>query len=168
MTSISKIIQNRLQLESELKALTNLFETERKEYLEKINKCKEQEQIVSSGLNLDKIELGKKVLYIYGNPYGKSDDVHFSGDNFIAKEAIKDILTGCKHLRKEFFGNKVYQAYYQRCDCKYGYGPSHGGIVDEIGLRDRDKELTEDEIEGAVYYLTVWQQLPEAHKEKRN
>lgn len=164
MTSISKIIQNRLELEEELRELTNLFESKKKDYLKKIAKCKEQEQIVSVGLDLDKIELGKKILYIHGNPYGKSDDVRYSGDNFIAKEAIKDILNGCKHLRKEFFGNKVYEGYYQRCDCKYGYGPSHGGIVDEIGLKDRDKELTEDEIEATVYYLTVWQQLPEAHK----
>lgn len=26
--------------------------------------------------------------------------------------------------------------------------------------------LTEDDVEAAVYYLTVWQQLPEANKEK--
>ena len=167
MASISKIIKERLALEDELKAMTESFERRKKELTQQISQHKEQEQIVSSDLDLDKVEAGRKILYVHGNPYGESDDVLLDLSNTIAKCAIADILDGCKHLRAEYFGNKRYEGYYQRCDCNYGFGPSHGRIVDSIELRNPKMELTEDDVEAAVYYLTVWQQLPEANKEKK-
>lgn len=167
MASISKIIKERLALEAELKAMTESFERRKNELTQQIGKCKEQEQIVSSGLDLEKIELGKKVLYVYGNPYKRCQDTKSDGSNTLAKLAIADILDGCKHLRKEYFGQKRYEGYHQRRDHPYGLGPSHGSIVEEVGLRNREKELSDEEVEAAVYYLTVWQQLPEANKEKK-
>lgn len=166
MASISKIIKERLALEAELKAMTESFERRKKEITQQISQHKEQEQIVSSGLDLEKIELGKKVLYVYGNPYERCQDTKFDGSNTLAKLAIADILDGCKHLRKEYFGQKRYEGYHQRSDHPYYCGPSHGSIVEEVGLRNREKELSDEEVEAAVYYLTVWQQLPEANKEK--
>lgn len=167
MASISKIIKERLALEAELKAMTESFERRKKELTQQISQHKEQEQIVSSGLDLEKIELGKKVLYVYGNPYERCQDTKSDGSNTLAKLAIADILDGCKHLRKEYFGQKRYEGYHQRSDHPYGFGPSHGSIVEEVGLRNREKELSDEEVEAAVYYLTVWQQLPEANKEKK-
>lgn len=44
---------------------------------------------------------------------------------------------------------------YQRSDCEYGFIPSHGGVVDSIGLTSEylKKDLTDYEIEACIYYL---------------
>lgn len=161
---ISEIIKKRLELEKQLKTLTVSYEEQKEKYSNEIAKCKEQEKIIAKGFDLDKIELGRKLIAIQGNPYARTDDTCFNGDNVIAKCAIEDILNGCKKLKREYIGNKRYEGYYQRCDCKYGYGPSHGTIVDRIELVDTQKELNEDEIEAVVYYLTIFDQLPGEQK----
>jgi hypothetical protein len=166
MAKISDIIKERLDCEQELACLKKLYEEQKKEIEDRIKELSDKEKVVSEGLDLEKIELGKKVLYIHGNPYQRCQDTKSDGSNTLAKLAIADILDGCRHLRKEYFGQKRYEGYHQRSDHSYGYGPSHGSIVEEVGLRNREKELSDEEVEAAVYYLTVWQQLPEANKEK--
>ena len=154
---ISEIIRERLECEHELVCLKNLYEQEKKKVEEYIKELSDKEKVVAEGLDLDKIEIGKKVLSIKGNPYTHCQDTHMNGSNTLAKLAIADILDGCKHLRTEFFGQKRYAGFHQRSDHRYGYGPSHGDIVESVGLRDPNKELTEEEVEAAVYFLTVWE-----------
>lgn len=82
---------------------------------------------------------------------------------------VKDDIyedTTCKHLRKEYFGQKRYEGYHQRSDHPYGFGPTNGSIVEEVGLRNREKELSDEEVEAAVYFMTVWQRYNECLKEE--
>ena len=166
MAKISDIIRERLDCEHELVCLNNLYKEQKKIIEDRIKELSEKEKVVSEGLDLEKIELGKKVLYIHGNPYQRCQDTKSDGSNTLAKLAIADILDGCKHLRREYFGQKRYEGYHQRSDHSYGYGPSHGSIVEEVGLRNREKELSEEEVEAAVYFLTVWQKYNECTKEE--
>lgn len=51
------------------------------------------------------------------------------------------------------FGTKDYDAWAgQRSDHEWG-GPRHGSIVFKIGLKDRSRELTEEERADAIYFL---------------
>lgn len=76
--------------------------------------------------------------------------------------AIRDLLNGCEQLRERTFGCKHYAGWPgQRCDMQYNYGPKHGTMTFQIGLKDEPRqrlseggELTEAEIEAAVQYLT--------------
>lgn len=108
---------------------------------------------ISRGLDPDRMALGRRILDVSGNPWARTDGCA-SGDT-IAEAAIRDIANGCPRLRETFFGNKRYEGFYQRCDCRYGYCPVHGSIVDEVGLsRDyRDRTLTDEEADAAIYYL---------------
>lgn len=121
----------------------------------------ERLESLSQDNNIEKIQLAETVLYVYGNPYGSTSD-----SATIAQQAINDIAIGCTHLRKEFFGNKRYDGYYQGSDHPYGYGPKHGSICDEIGLRPdaRKRELTDDEKDACIYYLKNYQKIAEQKK----
>lgn len=161
MATLTEIISARLASEKELTKLTEEYRAARDRLTEAIAFCKEQEAILGSGLDLEKINLGRKILRIQGDPYGITDGC--SGkDNTIAEEAVRDIMDGCRKLRTEYFGNKRYGRYYQRNDCRYGWGPSCGGIVDRIGLRnwqDDFRELTPEEVEAAIYYIRNYNQI---------
>lgn len=164
MANISEIISERNSLENELAEITREFEKRSKDLSSRIALLKQKEEIVKEGLDLDKIELGRSFISVCGNPYALTDD-NRDGKHSIAKAAIDDILNGCRKLKSEYFGNKVYGSYYQRCDCEYHYGPTHGSIVDEIGLRDRERiPTTPEEIEVSVYYLSVYEKIPKITK----
>lgn len=140
----------------------------KKEYDEKVKAIQSEvknlerlETIAMNDLNLDYVQIAESVMYVRGNPYGETDDVSKFGSSAIAFCAINDIANGCSHLKKEFYGNKTYSGYYQRCDCEYGYGPSHGWIKDEIGLkRDATKrDLTDEEKDACIYYLRNYKKI---------
>ena len=164
MASLSQTVAERVALEKQLSDLTAKYEKEKDKLVKSINKCKEDEVCYSDGLDAEAIERAKKVIYICGNPYGKTSDVRYDGSNCIANLAINDIATGCSHLKTEFFGNKTYGGYYQRCDCRYGFCPSHGGIADEVGLVAdcRKRELTDQEKDDAIYFLKVYPKYKES------
>lgn len=155
---ITDIIKERLALEKELDDITKQYRNNKERLESRIAELKEKESFISRGLDVEKIELGRKVLFIKGNPYATNDDARIFEET-IAIHAIKDLVSGCEHLRHSYFGNKQYYAFYQRSDHEYGFGPSHGVIVDEVGLRNRDRLPTEEEIEAAVYYLTVFPEI---------
>lgn len=143
------------------------------EYINATNKIKsevksleELESIAMNGINIDYVQLAESVMYVNGNPYGATDEVKRSGYATIASNAICDIASGCKHLKKQFYGNKEYSGYYQRTDCEYGMGPRHGSIVDEIGLKGQStqRDLTDDEKDACIYYLKNYAKIKEAKK----
>lgn len=110
--------------------------------------AREQETMALGGLDLNRILHAEHVLRIYGRLGGESASA--------IEDARKAILAGGGRLRTEFFGTKNYDRWSgQRCDCSYGYGPSHGYIVFEIGLTSeaRKRDLTAEEIEDALYLL---------------
>lgn len=114
--------------------------------------AKERLNIASSGLDLEKVELGRSVLYLAGT-YTSS-----SQRRSVVQDAIDWLATGEKRtyygLETGYFGVKNYSGFGdQREDHQYGYGPKHGSIVFAVGLKDRKHELTTEEREAALYYL---------------
>jgi hypothetical protein len=85
----------------------------------------------------------------------------------LIEEAILMIsMSGKAALSERFMGYKNYAAFGdQRCDCEYGFGPSHGHIVFSIGRDSASRELVlgDDEIyllecvrDFGVLTLQVW------------
>lgn len=79
----------------------------------------------------------------------------------ITLDAIKDVAAGAPRLRERYFGRKFYEAFDQREDHKYGFGPKHGTIVFRIGLTqavldrlEEGGELTQEERDAVILYLT--------------
>ena len=71
-------------------------------------------------------------------------------------DAIKDLNTGGRKLKKSYFGVKSYEGWQsQRSDHEYGYGPKHGGVWFRIeilpGYRKRD--LSPGEIGAGIKHL---------------
>lgn len=155
MNDISSIIKERLEYQKKLDFLTRRYTKEKDRLNGLINELNRKEMILASGLDLRKVELGRKLLKVKGNPYVLTDGATSKNDN-IATLAIEDIIKGCPHLRKKFFGNKEYSSFHQRCDCKYGMTPVHGTITEQIALADPNHQLTPEEAEAAAYYLWSW------------
>ena len=154
---ISTIIAERLSLEKNLAEITREYKKQKADLSARIALLKQKEQTVTEGYDLAKVELGRYLIVVSGNPYARTDDVRMGAET-IAEHAIADILSGCKHLKGEYFGNKEYGRFYQRCDCEYHYGPTYGSIVDYIGLRDGSRiPTTPEEVEAAVYYIKLFE-----------
>lgn len=154
--TLTEIIRQRTALEAELDGKARDFLKYQKETTAEINALKEKEALLENGFDLEKVELGRMVVTINGNPYG---DTGCSKDKTIAEEAIRDILDGCKKLKVEYFGNKRYEGFYQRSDHDYGLGPTYGTIVDRIELNIRKRDLTPEEAEAAIYYIRVYNKI---------
>jgi hypothetical protein len=90
-------------------------------------------------------------------------------------DAIKQFATGKPisnyvDLWRVFFGTKNYECYSsQRSDHEYGYGPRHGSTNFFVGIvtDKKQSELTQEEIEAVVYYLTNLENIQKT-KEKIN
>lgn len=154
--TLTEIIRQRILLEAELSKKYWEFQDFQKKTTAEIDALKEKEALLENGFNLEKVELGRTVVSIKGNPYG---DTGCSKDKTIAEEAIRDILDGCKKLKVEYFGNKRYEGFYQRSDHDYGFGPTYGTIVDRIELSIRKRDLTPEEVEAAIYYIRVYNKI---------
>jgi hypothetical protein len=158
---LHEIIKRKSELGAEHGKLHKEYETAMGKIKSEVQELERLETAAMNDLNIDYIQIAESVMYVRGNPYGVTDDVSKFGSSKIAFKAINDIATGCSHLKKEFYGNKTYSGYYQGCDCNYGYGPNHGSICDEIGLRDsaRKRELTSDEKDACIYYLRNYEKI---------
>lgn len=157
---LHEIIKRKSELGAEHGDLREKYQSATEKINKEVKELERLEAAAMSDLNIDYIQIAESVMYVRGNPYGKTDDVKV-GHSAIAFSAINDIASGCAHLKKEYYGNKTYSGYYQRTDCSYGMGPSHGGIVDEIGLKDsaRKRELTSDEKDACIYYLRNYEKI---------
>lgn len=97
------------------------------------------------------LRYGSKIIQVNGTPnteVRKSmiDEAITLLQSETAKRALSDAFLGIKNYAG--FGD-------QRCDCPYGFGPSHGHIVYSIGRTEkyRKAELTNPERKAAIYYL---------------
>lgn len=116
----------------------------------RIKKAKQTLDYKMNGLDLHKMELGGKIIKLHG--------VCDSPRRLEAKEeAIDDLLLNRgEYMKTTFIGVKRYDGFGdQACNCNYGYGPTHGGIVFSIGIKEeyRKKLMTDEELESAVYYI---------------
>ena len=117
-----------------------------------LSKARENVLLVSSGLNNEKVELARKVLYLRGSfansPQRRS----------VIRDAVDWLATGEKRTyhtpERGYFGVKNYDRFGdQREDHEYGFGPKHGSIVFAVGLKEPKRPLTDEERDAALYYL---------------
>lgn len=152
---IHEIIKKRSDLQAEQQILLRDWADKNSQLEKEINELKRLEQIGGTGLDLNKILIGEKILNCRGNIWAKVDN------RIIAEAAIVDIANNCQHLSAQYFGNKTYGSYYQSSDHPYGYGPKHGGIHDAVGLSNnyRTQNLTDEEKDACIYYLQNYKQI---------
>jgi hypothetical protein len=138
-------------------------------------KIKQKANILASaveGIDPDKINLAKTVVYIRGTYEGGGAD-----RNSVIYDAIKQLATGHPlngvygDLWTQYFGTKNYSQWNgQRSDHPYGLGPAHGstcfavGLVEDVRKSRKQADLTAHEIEAAIYYLTNIQRVQEAER----
>lgn len=97
------------------------------------------------------LRAGSKIIQVKGRP-------NTPGRKLLIDEAIKSLQSDAygEALANEFLGMKNYASFGdQRCDCKYGYGPTHGNIVFSVARSSdfRNKSLNKFETTSAIYYL---------------
>lgn len=158
MMSIASRIKEREKASNDLKDFEKGV-IERREILrrELIEKC-ESVSLELNGLDSDRVERAMRVISIQGS-YAMG-----GADRESARAAAVKCLAqeGGKALRSEYFGTKSYDRWVgQRSDHAYGMCPSHGYIIFAIGLRVRDRDLTPEEIDDALYYLENMKKIEE-------
>jgi hypothetical protein len=162
MKKLHEIVKERFEKQKELSKITDEFNKEQKRLDSEIQELVRLESVGQNGIDLEKVQIAETVLSIQGDPYGRVD----GGYTTIADLAVVDIAKGCEFMKTQFFGNKTYSSYYQRCNCEYGYGPRHGGIRDSIGLKRnyRKEELTDEQKDACIYYIKNYKAISELQK----
>lgn len=157
--TLTELIKSLYVAQADVAAHDEAAAKKRAELTNKIASIKEAIGLQSAHLDQAKIATAETVLSISGlYSDGGTDRASCVAD------AIKQIATGAalgpyKDLWREYFGTKRYDGWYgQRSDHLYGYGPRHGSIIFRVGVRDglrkKQAELSADEVEACVYYLT--------------
>lgn len=157
---LNEILKRRQEISIELGRLSKEYEKMTGIFKKENEELARLESIAVNDVTLDYVMIAEKILYTRGNPSNTCER------EVLTELAAYDIAHGGKHLAKEFYGNKNYGSYYQRCDCQYGYGPRHGSICEEVGLRSeyRGEELTDEEKDACIYYLKNFKKIYDATK----
>ena len=151
MRTLKDIIQSRQALQAENAKREQEYGQWCASFKADMRELAESEALLAGGVDLDRLLHGQHVIYIHG------DYRRIGGESASCVAAAKaDLAAGAQNLKKDYFGAKNYDRWSgQRCDCTYGYGPTHGSIVFAIGLTDaaRKMDLTDEMIEDALYVL---------------
>jgi len=163
MTILTQSYARLSALQRELNNLNAIYKRKSDELMADLQATRTLISQSASGLDVEKIALAETVLYT--TAYSKGGEDRASA----RQDAIDQLaLHGGGQLWDEFYGTKAYAHWYgQRSDHRYGLGPKHGSVVFQIGLtqaaRQRvPQELTAQEIEAAVYYLTNLERIQAA------
>ncbi len=153
-----------LDLNKELLVLQNEYEEKKKvfdAYRESVNikiaEIRKDISLYKSSIDAKKINHAMSILRLEfpgeNRRYDSLKKTVLPIYDSLVNAAMTDLVSGLKILKKEYIGQKKYQGFDQRCDCEYGYGPSHGYIYQSIGLYNPKKELSEYDIECCLYLL---------------
>jgi hypothetical protein len=140
-----------------------------------IQKCRQVLNFSAEGIDFDKVALAKTIINVSGR-YASGGTDRAS----VVSDAIRQLSTG-EPIRPYYgdlwrisFGTKNYAHWIgQRSDHEYGCGPRHGSVVFSVGLtrdvreRRNHADLTPDEIEAAIYYLTNLERVQAAEEVAR-
>ena len=159
--SLTETAREKYELEAELSAHEQAAKARADELRREIRSRALILETATEGLDADKIDLAKTIVSIRGSYARGGDDRHS-----VVRDAMRQLATGepvrahYGDLWRVYFGTKSYDRWHgQRSDHPYGYGPKHGGIIFAVEVtrtaRERGQaDLTPDEIEAAIYYLT--------------
>lgn len=110
--------------------------------------------LAGQSIDITKVQLAETIIAV--NKYTGEGE-----QNSCVADAIRQFSSGqplkYNDLWKTYFGTKNYDQWSsQRSDHEYGYGPRHGSTNFSISVRTKKKqnELTPDEVEAVIYYLT--------------
>jgi len=113
----------------------------------------------AAGLDEAKIGLALSVIEVEGK---------YEREGGCIDKAVASLAQGGDYMKRVAISVKDYAQFSgQGCDCEYGYGPKHGHHVFTIGLtrEARKRELSEAELDAAIYYLVHLQQIQEAQRQ---
>ena len=152
-----------VELNKKLLAMKNDYANKEKEYKEycatanaKMEKIKKDINLYKSSVDADKINYAMSLLdleFPTKKDYYTEKRTYSPIYSSLVNAAKMDLVSGLNKLKREYIGQKYYEAFDQRCDCEYGYGPSHGSIYQRIGLRNPKSELSNYDIECCLYLL---------------
>ena len=145
-----------IDLNNEYKVQTDNYKKYQESYATIKKEIESKINMKKHDINIDMFENGLSLLYLEfpSKRDGYSDKrTYFMIYTSLIEDAKKDLVTGAKHLSHKYIGQKYYSGFDQRCDCEYGYGPTHGSIYQRIELRNPNKELSEFDIECCLYVL---------------
>jgi hypothetical protein len=118
-----------------------------------IDELKHIQKMLLNDYDVNRIKNAKRFFYTEGVKK------HFYGDACSQLwEAIKDVSKDCPALLERYFGCKNYEGWTgQAVNCNYGYAPTHGYVVMEIGTTNeyRAKKIipNEDDFSDILYFL---------------
>ncbi|MBD9658079.1 hypothetical protein [Pantoea sp. PNT03] len=142
-------------------AIQDVYEMDIKNVDAEILRLTQRMNIANAGLDEEMVKRGMVVIS-FGDVKGIPERMS------CVRDALDDLAGNATSLKHEYFGTKNYAHWSdQRCDCAYGYGPSHGSIVFHVGLNHdyRGKDLTPDDIECAIYCLLNIDKINEQMKQ---
>lgn len=145
-----------LEMQDEYESKKKAFDEYCTDINRKMNQVRRDISLCKSSIDVNKINHAMSILDlqfpIQRNYYGGPEKVLPIYTDLVSA-AKKDLSTGATKLRTEYIGQKRYEGFDQRTDCRYGYGPSHGSIYQRIGLRNPERELSDYDIECCLYLL---------------
>lgn len=112
--------------------------------------------LVKHSLDVEKFAHGLAILHLQFPGTRQGNDGPTTYTTIYASlinEAKRDLANGAPRLKKVYFGQKYYEGYDQREDHEYGMGPRHGNIYQRIGLKNPNADLSDYDIECALYVL---------------
>jgi hypothetical protein len=169
MNVITEMERRKSQLRIDMKAEDDRHTATAQALKDEYRLANERINLVSTGLDEEKLLLAEHVLEVDGL-YSKAGDERVTA----LEKAKTQILAGGGRLQHEYQGTKSYDRWHgQWIECSYGMGPRHGGVIFRIGLaqpvrkREQQPLLTDDEIEACLYYLNNLERIQEAREKAK-
>jgi hypothetical protein len=152
---LHEIVKQKSERIAERSKIKDTYEKDTARVQKEIEKLERLEKIALGGIDMKMVYTAEHILDVQGKPFNLVDGKRLTA------EAARDIAFGCTYLSKGYYGNKRYGEYYQNSNHEYGYGPKHGYIVDEVGLkRDwRTVELDDEQKDACIYYLLNYEKI---------
>ena len=156
------------ELSDQLKKHRADAQAESERLTHEIQKRKAVMNMEEQGFDSEKVALAQTIIHVSKYSRGGDDKKSVVNDairQFSSGEPIRPIYGDLWHV---CFGIKNYAGWTgQRCDCAYGMCPRHGSIcfsvcVTKEARQQPQSNLTTDEVEAVIYYLTNLERIQAA------
>ena len=145
-----------IALDEDIKIKTKEFEEYKEQYFIKKKRILDRMNIAKHSVDTVKFEHGLEILRLEfpgSRKYNNGPITYRMIYADLINDAKRDLANGALRLKKVYFGQKQYEGYDQREDHAYGMGPRHGSIYQRIGLRNPSTDLSDYDVECALYVL---------------
>lgn len=163
--SIAETVQALDKARAELKQLCADHDKAVAAKKDEIRELVEQKGLAAAGLDVPRIRRAMSLIRFRG-AFLNGSGLESSQRRQVVDDAVSDLASGAKKLRREYFGVKNYSGFGdQRSDHSYGMGPRHGHIVFAVELAKPNRDLEPQEVDDAIYALLNIKALMEARAE---